>query len=167
MNGCPMKCGPASVCAQLAKCRIVKMEKPARSERIAKVARVPLEHHEQRALFSWARVTKKALPELGEMFAVPNGARTAMSVAKRLKAEGLKKGVEDVMLLVARGGYHGLLIEMKRVNGVDSDVSDEQREWHDIHRARGFLVVVCNGAEEAKAVLLSYLSQEPTRVVRR
>lgn len=178
MNPCPMKCGPASVCAKAGRCLRAEMERrngasSPRPARLATAARVPLEHDEQAALFTWAEKAKAQLPELAELFAVPNsggykgGFKSNIGIAQRAKREGVKAGVEDVMLLVARGGYHGLLIEMKRVNATPSDVKPEQREWHKIHIKRGFMVEVCKGAEEAKAVLISYLSMPVTKVVHR
>ena len=119
---------------------------------------VPTEHDEQVALFQWAELAAGRYPELREMFAVPNGGQRHKAVAGKLKAEGVKPGVEDVMLLVPRGQFRGLLIEMKRVNAVPSDVKPEQRAWHDAHRARGFCVWVCKGFEDARRVVLDYLS---------
>lgn len=128
------------------------------------------EHAEQAALFAWAASMTNAHPELAELFAVPNflghvGKKTArLNAGKRAKAEGRKAGVEDVLLLVARGGYHGLCIEMKREQGVPSDVDPLQKEWHVKHTMRGYCVRVCFGADQAKAVLLWYLSQPKTKV---
>ena len=125
---------------------------------------VSTEHEEQVRLFQWAELAAGRYPELREMFAVPNfsgrlGKATARHSAQ-LNAEGRKAGVEDIMLLVPRGAYHGLLIEMKRVNAVPSDVRPEQRAWHDAHRERGFCVWVCKGFEDARKVLVDYLSMD-------
>jgi hypothetical protein len=160
-------CGDASPCVEAGKClRSGKLLAPARAKRQAPDAppRGRSEHAEQVEVFRWAADMGATHPELLELFAVPNGARTATTVAKRLKAEGLKKGVEDVLLLVARGGWHGLCLELKRADGVPSDVKPAQREWHAIHTRRGYRVVVCFGAEEAKRVLLEYLTLPKTKV---
>lgn len=45
----------------------------------------PSEHDEQKALIKWARSKGIEL-----LFAIPNGGYRAISVAKRLKAEGVK-----------------------------------------------------------------------------
>ena len=131
---------------------------------LARRAAVPSEHDEQVRLFQWAELASKRYPELAEMFAVPNfsgrlGKATARHSA-RLNAEGRKAGVEDIMLLVPRGGYHGLLIEMKRVNATPSDTRPEQRAWHEAHRARGYCVWVCKGFEDARRAVLEYLNGE-------
>ena len=44
----------------------------------------------------------------------------------KLKKEGLKKGVSDLVIFEARKGFHALAIEMKRKKG--STVSLEQKE---------------------------------------
>lgn len=126
----------------------------------ARRAAVPSEHDEQVRLFQWAELAAGRYPELAEMFAVPNGGHRHRAVAGKLKAEGVKAGVEDVMLLVPRGQYAGLLIEMKRVDASPSDVKPDQRAWHEIHRARGYCVWVCKGFEDARRVVLAYLGGE-------
>lgn len=116
---------------------------------------VPLEHEEQAALVQWAVAATGKHPELKLLYAVPNGARTSMSVAKRLKAEGLKSGVPDLVLPVARGGHHGLYLEMKRRKG--GTLSDEQKEWIERLAQEGYGVFVCKGWEQARDVILKYL----------
>jgi hypothetical protein len=85
-----------------------------------------------------------------------------MSVAKRLKAEGLRKGVPDVALDHARGGWYGLRIEMKRLK--NSTVSPEQKAWGQQLMAEGYAWRVCRGWEEARDVILEYLAQRKTEV---
>jgi hypothetical protein len=121
------------------------------------------EHDHQVLLFQWMALQGNRMPELCEAFAVPNGARTSMRTAKKLKAEGLKKGIEDIILLVPRAAYHGLLIELKKADGVASDVSPDQRAWHSVHRARGYCVDVCFGWEQARESLTWYLQLLPPR----
>ncbi len=116
------------------------------------------EHDEQRDLFTWILMLPSGhLARLA--FAVPNGARTSISVAKRLKAEGLRAGVPDIVLPVARGNCHGLMIEMKREGGHDSDLAANQRNWRDALAEQGFRVVVAFGFEQARTAILEYLNQ--------
>lgn len=108
----------------------------------------------------WADVMTAKYPELAVLYAVPNGARTSIRTARKLKAEGLKAGVPDLCLPVARGidhtsAYHGLYVELKRTRG--GTVSPEQRGWHEALRAQGYRVVVARGAAEAIAVITQYL----------
>ena len=89
------------------------------------------------------------------MFAIPNGGARHRVIGGQMKAEGVKRGVPDVFFPVARGGYHGLFIEMKRTNG--GKVSSEQQEWIIELNKNGFMTVVCHGFEKAKAVIIEYL----------
>lgn len=120
---------------------------------------------EQAALFAWAEIASGRTPELAELFATMNGARVSMRTAVKMKAQGNKAGIEDVLLLVARGGWHGLLIELKRTDAVPSDTKPAQRAWHATHTRRGYRVEVCKGWEAARVVLLAYLALPPTVVV--
>lgn len=72
------------------------------------------ESAEQRALFSWAAMQAKARPELAMLLAIPNGGHRSKATAGRLKAEGVRAGVPDVALPVARAPHGGLWIELKR-----------------------------------------------------
>lgn len=87
----------------------------------------PTEGEEQATLFHWCEMVKGKYPELQLLFHIPNGGERRKSEAARMKAEGVKPGVPDLFLPVARGGYHGLFIEMKRREGWR--ISKEQETW--------------------------------------
>jgi len=114
------------------------------------------EHNEQVRLFAWAGREAEERPELGLLFAVPNGGRRDKVTGARLKAEGVKAGVPDVWLPVARQGYHGLVIELKA--DATKRASREQERWLADLMEQGYLAVVCHGCEEAKGVIRAYLS---------
>lgn len=109
------------------------------------------------------------------MYAVPNGAalvgksmRTAagksvrVSIeAMKLRAEGLKPGVPDVCLPVARGAFHGLYIEMKRRKG--GVLSVEQAQWLAGLDAEGYCAMRCNGWDAARGVITAYLNGNDPR----
>ena len=88
------------------------------------------------------------------MFAIPNGGQRNIIVATRLKAEGVKSGVPDIFLPVARGGAHGLFIELKTEKGKPSV---NQREWVGDLGLNGYAAVFCYGWEHAKDTILEYL----------
>lgn len=102
-------------------------------------------------------------PELSALpiYAVPNFAgfagreRTRIVQGARAKAAGRRKGVPDVSIDVARGGWHGLRIEFKAGAG---SPSSEQRTWRDMLQRQGFRVVVCRSCDEALELLRLYLS---------
>ena len=95
------------------------------------------------------------MPELALLFHVPNGEKRAKVTAVRLQTQGVKPGVPDLSLPVARHGYHGLWIEMKTNGG---RVSPAQRAWIDALRAQGYRVAVCYGWEAARDEIETYLT---------
>lgn len=59
------------------------------------------EHGEQSALFAWAADNVEQYPQLKWLFAVPNGFYGDSGQKGKMKAEGLRKGVPDVVLPVS------------------------------------------------------------------
>jgi hypothetical protein len=84
-----------------------------------------LEDKHQIALFDWAR----HIPDLKNMFHIPNGGKRNGLEAIRFKRMGVKPGVSDVFLPVAKNGYHGLWIELKTPIEMKPTVTKFQREW--------------------------------------
>lgn len=70
------------------------------------------------------------------------------------KAQGIVSGVSDLILLIPRGQYHGLMIEMKTKDGSQSI---HQREWQKLVEEQGYRYVVVRSEEEFRAVLTEYL----------
>lgn len=116
---------------------------------------------EQQALFEWAEYAVGTHPELEWMYAIPNGGYRHKATAAKLKAEGVKPGVPDICLPVARGIYTALYIEMKREKG--GRLSESQRRWAEGLRKQGCKVERCNGWQQAVAVILNYLNSEGKR----
>lgn len=116
---------------------------------------VPTEGEEQAVLFSWARMNLRKYPELGLLFHIPNGGKRGKAEAARFKAEGVKPGVPDLFLPVARGKYHGLFIELKRKRG--GRVSDEQDHWIMELQWQGYRAEVAHGWQEAAEIIKEYL----------
>lgn len=88
------------------------------------------------------------------LFAVPNGGRRNIREAGRLKAEGVKAGVWDLFLPLARRGRHGLWLELKSPTG---SMSAEQRHWGARMEAAGYEAAVCRSFEQARAAIEAYL----------
>ena len=120
------------------------------------------EHGHQTALFCWAALpeTRAQWPEIALMFAIPNGGERNKATAARLKAEGVKPGVSDILLPVGRGGYFGLFIEMKKPKrGV---VSDAQFKFGEAIREQGYDFSICRDWEAARTRIINYLAQART-----
>jgi hypothetical protein len=112
------------------------------------------EHDEQVALFQWAATALKMMPEVGLLHAIPNGGHRHPAVAKRLKAEGVKRGVPDLCLPIPRGPYHGMYIEMK---AGENKPTAEQLAWFSALSALGYYTALCYSAERAIEEITFYL----------
>lgn len=118
----------------------------------------PTEHVEQTILFRWAEFQSCKYPELKLMHAIPNGGLRSKKTAALLKAEGVRAGVCDIFLPVARCGKHGLYLEMKRVKG--GKESQTQRNFIAGVQSQGYAAFVCKGFEQAQDVILKYLENQ-------
>ena len=112
------------------------------------------EYEEQRAVIQWAEVMQGRHPELALLLHIPNEGKRSFRQMQALKSIGLRKGVPDLLLPVARGVYHGLWIEMKAKNG---KTTKEQEGWMEALRKQGYVATVCYGAENAIECLKWYL----------
>ena len=121
---------------------------------------MPSEHEHQVALFQWAKFNEGTYPELALLYANPMGGKRPGRTGARLKAEGVKAGVPDITLPVARGGYHGLYIEMKYGK---NRVTQKQDWWLRHLCLQGYRTGVCYSWEEARDVLVAYLRHAPTK----
>lgn len=119
---------------------------------------IPTESEEQQALFQWAENLTYLYPELELLHHIPNEGKRSKAYGAKLRKEGLKEGVPDVHLPVARGQYHSLYIEMKRRS--DSVTSQPQRRWIRNLKKYGNAAYVCHGWEEAARVIEEYLKSK-------
>ena len=113
------------------------------------------EHQEQVAVIKWVRASEIDYPELELLYAIPNAAKRSPRLARYMKDEGLKAGVPDICLPVARCGYHGLYIELKRIGGPYPTPS--QVRFLTLVEAQGYLAVCCKGHEAAISILERYI----------
>jgi len=110
------------------------------------------EHQEQVAVVEWFRAQYPLLKMA--LFAIPNGGLRHIRVAMTLKKEGVISGVSDLFLMVPRGTFHGLFIEMKTKKG---KLSENQKEFIKIAINMGYQVIVGYGFEDAKNKIQKYL----------
>ena len=87
--------------------------------------------------------------------AIPNGTHKSPASRYLYKLTGLKAGVPDCFLPVARATFHGLYIEFKSAKG---RVSTEQEQWHESLRNQGYIVEVCRTWEDAVQITERYLN---------
>ena len=110
-----------------------------------------IESHLQRMCVSWFRLQYPVIGKL--LFAVPNG-RTEAAI---MKAEGVTAGVTDLILLLGRGGFNALCIEMKTPDR-RSVLSDAQIERRSLAITNGNRHVVCRTIEEFQSEIRWYLT---------
>lgn len=119
------------------------------------------EHRIQCEFVAWARLYAPKIPELNNLYAIPNGHLRSISEAKKIKAEGGEAGIPDLFLAVSALGKHGLYHEVKapagpgRPRGV---LSDDQIKWKARLERAGFLVLVSYSFEELRLKTLSYIN---------
>lgn len=115
------------------------------------------EHDEQVLLIKWWDMAHNAYNLPKEcLFAIPNGGHRYISVARALKAEGVRSGVPDLFFSVPSNGKHGLFIEMKCEGG---RASDNQKNFIAQAINRGYDAFVCFGWESAKLCIENYLKK--------
>ena len=108
-----------------------------------------------KALMCWAAQNIKQYPELKWLTHIGHGGKLDPITAGRMKAEGLKRGVPDYLLLVKRGNYSCLWIELKKLEG---KLSHEQVLWLNQARECGHFATVCYCWEEAREMIIWYLN---------
>lgn len=118
------------------------------------------EHNEQVLFFKRVALDPRTSEIL--ITAIPNGGFRFKATAAKLKAEGVKAGVPDILCFERSGdGIRcGLAIEMKRPKTAISragTVSDSQQGWLDGLRDCSWEVAVCYSAEEAWDKLMGHL----------
>jgi hypothetical protein len=91
---------------------------------------------------------------------VPNGGHRSKAAGGKLKAQGVKRGVPDVLVFNPPFSYeginlvlnNGLAIELK--DGKKGRVSPEQQDWLDGLRECGWRTEVCRSLDEVIDVLV-------------
>ena len=88
------------------------------------------------------------------ILAIPNGAGTTARNRLMLYAEGLLAGVPDLFIPEARKGFHGLWIEMKTEDGVESEAQKRIRKNLENNN---YLCYVARSEQTAINIIEAYL----------
>lgn len=89
------------------------------------------------------------------VYHIPNEGKRSRRTGGSLKAQGLRPGVPDLCIPVARGEYHALYIEMKAAHG---RITKSQEHWIYALRKNGNAAFVCYGADNARDLIDHYLN---------
>ncbi len=120
--------------------------------------RKQIEKAEQELLVRWFKLQYPT----SLLFAIPNGGSRHIVEAKSLVLSGVKAGIPDLMLAEGVNGFNGLFIELKRpkVKGTSNPVVSKEQKAVITHLiAKGYAAHVCYGFEEAKNIIVNYLSE--------
>lgn len=110
---------------------------------------------EQAQLFTWLEL---AFPkEAKSIYHVPNGGHRHKATAGKLKGQGVRAGMPDINVDIARGGYFGMRIEFKATPPHDAAVSPSQLGAIQRLTEQGYLAIVCRGVHDAREHLAAYL----------
>jgi hypothetical protein len=110
------------------------------------------EHAHQCAFFRWMRIKHPSVLA----FSTPNGGERHYLVGAKLKREGQKKGMLDVMVASARNGHHGLFIEFKYGK---NKLTKEQTEVKEKLDSENYLTAVVYTWTEAAEIVNNYLGE--------
>lgn len=89
-------------------------------------------------------------PVWGLIFHPANGELRHPGVAGILKAMGVKPGVPDLIWPIARQGFNGMGLELKRKGG---KLTDHQKRWAEMLGMENWYVAIAYSYEEAIKVL--------------
>lgn len=112
------------------------------------------EHTLQAQCVNWFRLTHKQYEKL--LFAIPNGGKRNIFIAKKLKKEGVVSGVPDLFLAVPSNGYFGMFIEMKYGQNT---TTENQKKMIDLLETQNYKVVVCKSFHEFQTAIHGYLNE--------
>jgi len=117
------------------------------------------EELESMALWTWAQFN----PILRNyLYHIPNGGGRSKAEAGRFKAMGVRSGVSDYHLPLARGVYHSLYLELKpKLKGYTPKISKEQKGWRMMMLLQDNAAVIVEGWDEAANILGHYLNLPP------
>lgn len=87
---------------------------------------------------------------------IPNEGKRGLAYANTLKRMGLRPGFPDLFVPLARGGYHGLFVEMKSDKGKPSE---KQKEWLRALNKEGYACTVCRSADDAIKMIYTYVNR--------
>lgn len=91
------------------------------------------------------------------LFHVPNGGKRNSVEAAKFKAMGVRPGVPDLMLVIPRGGYHYLALELK----VGKNKQTENQKWYQSKMTEnGGKYVVIRSLDDFIDTVNAYLHQD-------
>jgi len=107
----------------------------------------------QIAVVNWL---KSNFPEI-LYCASAGGMRTSLSVAKKMKASGYRRGFPDLGIFHPTNKHNGMFVELKA--NKKCYATKEQKEWIEALNQRGYYAVCCKGFDETIETITNYLNE--------
>lgn len=119
------------------------------------------EHNLQVACVKWLRIQYPYLRPV--FYAVPNGGYRTASTAAIMKAEGVNRGVSDLVLDLPTLHHHGLRIEMK----AGSSQSPEQKIYQMAVQYCGYHYQIVRTKEQFMSLIKGWLTLVDKNIIAR
>lgn len=110
----------------------------------------------QQSCIRWFQAMYPKLWKDGVLFHVANERKCTQWQGKKLKMEGVVKGVADLCLALSRHGFNALYIEMKKPGNYQSK---EQKEWQAGVEKHGNRYVLCKSLDEFEQIVTEYINE--------
>lgn len=110
----------------------------------------------QKEFVKWIRINHPTV-----LFCATVGGKSCHMIENvKARATGYNKGVPDLIIYEARGGKHGLAMELKSTAG---SLSEEQKKWIADLETRGYKTVVPRSVDECKTAFIDYFKASPNK----
>jgi hypothetical protein len=129
-----------------------------------------IEHSHQKALIAWSKYTH--LPPASDLehgsrvfdylLAIPNGGLRGKVTAAKLKAEGVKPGVSDLLLPLRRQGFAGLWLELKAPG---NKPTESQGRWLARMTRAGYRAEWADSWDKAAVIIADYVGVIPPATI--
>lgn len=115
----------------------------------------------QTSCMRWLMLQYRDLWEVAT--AIPNGGQRPVRIINgkvvcsegvKLKREGVKAGVSDVIIFRATAEYHGLHVEFKTKTGRQSEA---QKRWQKKMEVEEYKYEICRSFDEFKKIIENYV----------
>lgn len=103
-----------------------------------------------KAIMDWVRLHPALVPFVMHF---PNEGKRTPSYGRLMKEMGMRAGVSDLFIGMARHGYHGAWIELKTPTGV---VSPHQTKFLADMKQQGYYTVICRSIEDGIKIIQKY-----------
>lgn len=137
---------------------ILSGETPGKCRKQPKKAKAELPHMTETQIqiqcINWFRQQYRRLYDSGKLIHIANERKCNQRQGKEFKDMGVRKGVPDLCLFMARKGKHGLFIEMKAPHKYPRP---EQKQMMATLQEEGYQCEVCRSLDEFRTIINNYL----------